>query len=130
MSRRIALIGAGAMGGAIGARLLATGTQLVVFDLDPGPPATVVECCEVALIVRDVLEAVGRGEGPRDVFVSLGYAGWSAGQLEQEIAQNAWLTVAADPGVLFETPVEARLPAAMRLLGIDFSRLSDAVGHA
>jgi len=79
---------------------------------------------------KDVLEAVARGEGPRDVIVSLGYAGWSAGQLEQEIAQNAWLTVAADPEVLFETPVEARLPAAMRLLGIDFSRLSDEVGHA
>ena len=79
---------------------------------------------------KDVLEAVARGEGPKDVLVSLGYAGWSAGQLEQEIAQNAWLTVAADPDVLFDTPVEARLPAAMRLLGIDFSRLSDAVGHA
>jgi putative transcriptional regulator len=79
---------------------------------------------------KDVLQAVARGEGPRDVIVSLGYAGWSAGQLEQEIAQNAWLTVAADPDVLFETPAEARLPAAMRLLGIDFSRLSDAVGHA
>jgi putative transcriptional regulator len=79
---------------------------------------------------KDVLEAVARGEGPKDVIVSLGYAGWSAGQLEQEIAQNAWLTVAADADVLFERPVEAKLPAAMRLLGIDFSRLSDAVGHA
>ena len=79
---------------------------------------------------KDVLEAVARGEGPRDVFVSLGYAGWSAGQLEQEIAQNAWLTVAADPEVLFDTPADARLPAAMKLLGIDFSRLSDDVGHA
>jgi hypothetical protein len=54
----------------------------------------------------------------------------SASKLEQEIAQNAWLTVMADADVLFETPAEARLPAAMRLLGIDFSRLSDAVGHA
>jgi putative transcriptional regulator len=79
---------------------------------------------------KDVLEAVGRGEGPRDVFVSLGYAGWSAGQLEQELAQNAWLTVEADPELLFGLPAEARLPAAMRLLGIDFSRLSDDVGHA
>ncbi|MEP6783857.1 MAG: YqgE/AlgH family protein [Acidobacteriota bacterium] len=79
---------------------------------------------------KDVLEALGRGEGPKDVFVSLGYAGWSAGQLEQEIAQNAWLTVAADPDVLFETPPEARLPAAMKLLGIDFSRLSEGMGHA
>jgi putative transcriptional regulator len=79
---------------------------------------------------KDVLEAVARGEGPTSVLVSLGYAGWSAGQLEQEIAQNAWLTVLASADVLFETPAEARLPAAMRLLGIDFSRLSDAVGHA
>jgi putative transcriptional regulator len=79
---------------------------------------------------KDVLEAVARGEGPKDVLVSLGYAGWSAGQLEQEIAQNAWLTVEADPDVMFDTPAEARLPAAMRLLGIDFSRLSDDVGHA
>jgi len=79
---------------------------------------------------KDVLEAMSRGDGPRDVLVSLGYAGWSAGQLEQEIAQNAWLTVAADPAVLFDTPIEARLPAAMRLLGIDFSRLSEDVGHA
>ena len=79
---------------------------------------------------KDVLEALARGEGPRDVLVSLGYAGWSAGQLEHEIAQNAWLTVAADPDVMFDVPAEGRLPAAMRLLGIDFSRLSDDVGHA
>jgi putative transcriptional regulator len=79
---------------------------------------------------KDVLEAVGRGEGPKDMFVSLGYAGWSAGQLEAELAQNAWLTVAADPDVLFELPAERRLPAAVKLLGIDFSRLSDDVGHA
>ena len=50
--------------------------------------------------------------------------------LEQEISQNAWLTVAADPDVLFAQPPDTRLPAAMKLLGIDFSRLSGAVGHA
>jgi putative transcriptional regulator len=79
---------------------------------------------------KDILEAVGHGNGPANVLVTLGYAGWSADQLESEIAQNAWLTVAADPEVLFTEPAELRLPAAMRLLGIDFSRLSDAVGHA
>jgi putative transcriptional regulator len=79
---------------------------------------------------KDILEAVARGEGPEQLIVSLGYAGWSAGQLEQELAANAWLTVEADPDVLFGTPVEERLPAAMRLLGIDFSRLSDGAGHA
>jgi putative transcriptional regulator len=62
--------------------------------------------------------------------VSLGYAGWSAGQLEQELGQNAWLTVEADPGLVFDLPAERRLPAAMQLLGIDFSRLSEDVGHA
>jgi len=62
--------------------------------------------------------------------VSLGYAGWDAGQLEEELAANAWLTVAADPGVMFELTPEHRLPAAMRLLGIDLSQLSEDVGHA
>jgi putative transcriptional regulator len=79
---------------------------------------------------KDVLEAVARGDGPKDVIISLGYAGWSAGQLEDEIAQNAWLTVAADTEVLFDTPAAAKLSAAMRLLGIDLSRLSGDVGHA
>src|SRR3954454_7636306 len=78
---------------------------------------------------KDVLEAVGRGEGPKDVLVSLGYAGWSAGQLEMVSAQNAWLSVEADPAVVFELPPEGLLPAAVRLLGIDISRLSDTAGH-
>lgn len=79
---------------------------------------------------KDVLEAAACGEGPKDMLVSLGYAGWSAGQLEHELAQNAWLTVEADPSVVFDLPAERRLPAAMKLLGIDMSRLSDNVGHA
>ena len=79
---------------------------------------------------KDVLEAVGRGEGPKDVLVSLGYAGWSAGQLEHELSQNAWLTVEADADLVFGMPPEQRLSAAMQLLGIDYSRLSEDVGHA
>ena len=79
---------------------------------------------------KDILEAVGRGEGPENVLITLGYAGWSPGQLESELSQNAWLTVKADVSVIFEVPSEARLPAAMQLLGIDFTRLSDDVGHA
>ena len=79
---------------------------------------------------KDILEAVGRGEGPRRLLVTLGYAGWSAGQLEHELGQNAWLTVEAREGIIFETPVEERLPAAMELLGVDFARLQDEAGHA
>lgn len=79
---------------------------------------------------RDILQAMSdRGE-PAEVLVSLGYAGWGAGQLEWEMAQNAWLTVAADPAIIFGLPPEERLPAAMQLLGIDFANLSDVAGHA
>jgi putative transcriptional regulator len=79
---------------------------------------------------RDILQAVGEGKGPGELLVSLGYAGWAAGQLEQELAQNSWLTVAAELNLVFELPAEQRLPAAMQLLGIDLTRLSDEVGHA
>jgi putative transcriptional regulator len=64
------------------------------------------------------------------VLVSLGYSGWAAGQLEWELSQNAWLTVAADPEIIFALPPEERLPAAMQLLGIDFANLSEVAGHA
>jgi len=79
---------------------------------------------------RDILEAVAAGSGPRQILITLGYAGWAPGQLEQEMADNAWLTVAAAPAILFDLPVEARLPAAMQLLGVDFVNLSDEAGHA
>jgi putative transcriptional regulator len=79
---------------------------------------------------RDILQAVGEGRGPGEILVSLGYAGWAPGQLEQELSQNAWLTVAADMDVIFTLNPEQRLPAAMNLLGVDIARLSDDVGHA
>jgi len=79
---------------------------------------------------KDILQAVARGEGPGKLFVTLGYAGWAPGQLENELAQNAWLTVQAQPDVIFDLPAEKRLPAAMRLLGIDFASLSEQAGHA
>lgn len=79
---------------------------------------------------RDILQSVGSAGEPEEFIVSLGYAGWAAGQLEHELAQNAWLTVAADPGIIFEVPPEERLPAAMQLLGFDLANLSDVAGHA
>jgi len=79
---------------------------------------------------KDILEAVGRGEGPSKMLVSLGYAGWSAGQIEHELKQNAWLTVEAKDAILFDLPADERLPAAMNLLGLDFARLADQAGHA
>lgn len=79
---------------------------------------------------KDILQAVARGEGPGKLFVTLGYAGWAPGQLENELAQNAWLTVQARPDVIFDLPAEKRLSAAMSLLGIDFASLSEQAGHA
>jgi putative transcriptional regulator len=79
---------------------------------------------------KDILEAVGRGEGPAKMMVSLGYAGWSAGQLEHEITQNAWLTVQAKDAIIFDLPAEERLAAALELLGLDYARLADQAGHA
>ena len=79
---------------------------------------------------KDILEAVARGEGPRQILVTLGYAGWAPGQLEHELAQNAWLTVQAKPEVIFDLPADERLAAAMSLLGVDYAKLSDTAGHA
>ena len=70
------------------------------------------------------------GTGPAKACIALGYAGWEAGQLEDEMARNAWLTVDADERVLFSTPVEERWSAAARLLGVDLVALSSDAGHA
>ena len=79
---------------------------------------------------KDILEAVGAGAGPTKLLVTLGYSGWAAGQLEHELAQNAWLTVEAREQIIFDLPAEERLPAAMELLGVDFANLSEDAGHA
>jgi putative transcriptional regulator len=79
---------------------------------------------------KDVLEALGQGGGPSKILVTLGYSGWAAGQLENEIRQNAWLTVEAKDAIMFDMPAEERLPAAMHLLGVDFAKLSEEAGHA
>jgi putative transcriptional regulator len=78
----------------------------------------------------DVLEAVANGTGPQRMLVSIGYAGWSPGQLEEEIGRNGWLTVGADARVLFDLPIEERYTAAIKLLGIDPLMLATEAGHA
>jgi putative transcriptional regulator len=79
---------------------------------------------------KDVLEAMADGAGPKRVLITLGYAGWQAGQLEDEIGRNGWLTVNADPVVIFDTPVQQRYDRALSLLGIDPHMLSAEAGHA
>lgn len=79
---------------------------------------------------RDVLEALSSGAGPRKVLLTLGYASWGEGQLESEITENSWLTVEADPQLIFDAPVEERYDRAMALLGLQPWMLSPDAGHA
>ena len=79
---------------------------------------------------KDVLEALSTGAGPRKVLVSLGYSAWGEGQLESEIAENSWLTVAADLAVIFDTPIEQRYDKALALLGLQAYMLSPEAGHS
>jgi len=79
---------------------------------------------------KDVLEAISTGSGPRKVMVSLGYSAWGQGQLESELGENSWLTVAADRRLIFETPVAQRYEQALLLLGLQAWMLSPDAGHA
>jgi len=79
---------------------------------------------------RDVLEALSSGAGPRRVLVTLGYASWGEGQLESELAENSWLTVPADVGIVFDTPLDQRYERALDLLGLKAWMLSPEAGHA
>lgn len=79
---------------------------------------------------RDVLEDIAKGEGPEQFLVTLGYAGWGTGQLESELAQNAWLNVEAAPSIIFDMPYEGRYEAALGALGIHSSMLTGVAGHA
>jgi putative transcriptional regulator len=79
---------------------------------------------------RDILRAIAADEGPPDHLIAQGYEGWAAGQLEQELAENSWLTLPADSDIIFSTPTEGRLAAAAALLGIDMNLISVEAGHA
>jgi len=79
---------------------------------------------------NDIVEALARGEGPAKCLVALGYAGWGAGQLEQELTENSWLSAPADERVLFETEADKRWEAAAALMGVDIKQLTGAIGHA
>jgi putative transcriptional regulator len=78
----------------------------------------------------DILRAMGRGQGPQRSLLALGYAGWGAGQLDNELTQNGWLHVAADPDLVFDRELDTKWNRALAKLGVDLSMLSAAAGHA
>ena len=79
---------------------------------------------------KEILSQIATGQGPTNFQVALGYSGWEAGQLEDEIGQNDWLVIKAQPKILFSTPIAKRWPASIHSLGIHTSQLSDQTGHA
>lgn len=79
---------------------------------------------------KDILMALGTDQAPKNFIVTLGYAGWGPGQLEEEIKANSWLTTSVDSDILFNTPIEQRWKKATEKLGIDVAHLSNEVGHA
>ena len=79
---------------------------------------------------RDILCAIANGTGPEKSLIALGYAGWSAGQIEQEIKDNAWLNGPADNHIIFNTPIEKRWASAAALLGVELDKLTTDIGHA
>lgn len=78
----------------------------------------------------DILEAIARNRGPSQSLIALGYAGWGAGQLEEELQNNTWLTLPASEEVLFNVASEQKVDAALAALGITFSQLGSDSGHA
>lgn len=78
----------------------------------------------------DILKAIAQGGGPRESLLALGYAGWSAGQLDSEMRQNAWLTAPADPSLLFDSAHETKWRRALAKLHIDPAHLASGAGHA
>jgi putative transcriptional regulator len=79
---------------------------------------------------RDILEAIAENQGPDDNIITLGYAGWGPGQLEQEMAENTWLSCPAEEQIIFNTPIEERWQAAANLIGVDLQLMSNDAGHA
>ncbi|HEY9163586.1 MAG TPA: YqgE/AlgH family protein, partial [Magnetovibrio sp.] len=93
--------------------------------------STMVVDDEVALTATvDILKAIANGQGPSQRLLALGYAGWGPGQLDEEILQNGWLSVKADPDLVFNADLGDKWQRALSKLGIDLSLLNENAGHA
>jgi putative transcriptional regulator len=103
----------------------------VLHSSQPGWSSSLVLSKELMITTsKDILMALGTQQAPEQFIVTLGYAGWGPGQLEQELQANSWLTTPADVEILFKTPIEQRWKKATEKLGIDVAHLSTDIGHA
>lgn len=108
------------------------GQGMVIHDKDEGGWKSSLQLTDNIYLTTstDILEAIGTHQGPTHSLVTLGYAGWGAGQLEKELAENSWLTVPANEDLLFDTPPDERWEAAAKLLGVDINLMSNTTGRA
>jgi putative transcriptional regulator len=107
------------------------GRGFVLHSADYREEATLDIAGEFAMTATiDILRAIGKGEGPRQSLLALGYAGWAPGQLDAEIQANGWLSVAADSALVFDDANDRKWQRALNKLGIDLSKLSTDAGHA
>ena len=79
---------------------------------------------------RDILIALAEGKGPEKAILTLGYSGWSPGQLESEMMQNSWLSTAAEMSIIFDAPLESRWEQAANAIGVNIQSMSGLSGHA
>ncbi|NCA69301.1 MAG: YqgE/AlgH family protein [Sphingobacteriia bacterium] len=108
-----------------------TDRGFVLHTTGPSFDSTLRITSEISITTsRDVLEAIASGEGPKQILIALGYAGWGSGQLEQEMSANAWLSGPASDEVIFMLEPELRWLAAAQILGVDINLLSGEAGHA
>jgi putative transcriptional regulator len=107
------------------------GRGFVLHSSDYATESTVlIESGFAMTATLDILRAIAMNEGPRDILLALGYVGWGAGQLEHEIQENGWLTIEADPALIFDHDLEGKWRQALATLGIDPAVLSLEIGHA
>ncbi len=108
-----------------------TGRGFVLHTTDYQHESTMPVADGIALTASiEILKAMVEGRGPRRSLLALGYAGWNAGQLDQELRDNAWLVAPADPDLIFSSALETKWQRALGKLGVDVSMLSGAAGHA
>ena len=108
-----------------------TGRGFVLHSMDYNQDSTLKVTDEVGLTATvDILRAIAEGEGPAKSLLTLGYAGWSSGQLDNEIQANGWLNVSSDTSILFDKDLNRKWDRAVRKVGIDPSFLSVEAGHA
>ena len=103
----------------------------ILHTTQPGWSASLALTSEIMVTTsKDILSSLGNSEAPEKSIVTLGYAGWSAGQLEEEIRENSWLMVEADTELLFDTPIHKKWEAAVHMLGIDTWQIAPNAGNA